>query len=147
MPDRQPTKRFSLDEANKMLPLIAAIVEDWVELSRDVEERTKRLEHLTAGRERSSDDPYAEELAEVQRELTKNQQRIHEYLRELRQLGVEPRDAQSGTVDIATSGEDGETTFCWMQGETEVLFGHDTAADCTARQRLTADSLPGNGDD
>lgn len=130
-----------------MLPLIAAIVEDWVELSRNVEERTKRLEHLTSGRERSSDDPYAEELADVQRELTKNQQRINEYIRELRQLGVEPRDANLGTVDIATAGEGAETNLCWQLGETEILYGHDAEADCTARQRLTADLLPGKGDD
>lgn len=129
-----------------MLPLVTAIVDDWVQLSRSVKERRKRVAHLTSGRELAADDPYAEELAEVQRELAQNNHRINEYVRELRQLGVEPRDAELGTVDIATTGEHGETDFCWQLGEPEILYGHDLDADCSTRQRLTADSLPGSGD-
>jgi hypothetical protein len=143
MTDRRPSKQLTLADANKMLPLVAAIVEDWVALSGSVEERNKRIQHLTSGRELASDDPYAEELAEVQRELAKNQQRIQEYVRELRQLGVEPRDAAMGTVDITIVGEERESNACWKLGETEVLYWHEQDADCSTRKRLTADSIPG----
>ena len=69
-------KVFSVDEANRMLPLVKAIVSDLVQLTNEVTDRRHRLNHLLAGRERDAEDVYSEELAEVERGLLRDTQRL-----------------------------------------------------------------------
>ena len=60
-------------------------------LSTETLERRERLSVLTAGRERRvGDDPYTDELVEIEKGLQSDNDRILEYLDELRELGVEP---------------------------------------------------------
>ena len=45
-------KRFSVDEANRTLPLVKLIVRDIAELQADLRSRRERLDDVTAGRRR-----------------------------------------------------------------------------------------------
>ncbi|MFV2068312.1 MAG: DUF2203 family protein, partial [Pirellulales bacterium] len=87
-------KRFTVEEANAMLPLVRAIAQDLAELSRDVIDRRERLAHLLAGRELDRDDPYSSELAQVEDELRRDVERLQGYVAELRELGVEPKSGE-----------------------------------------------------
>lgn len=127
-----------------MLPLVAAIAEDWLQLSRSIEERKGRLDHLVAGRDLDRDDPYSGELAQVRRELTQGLHQVGEYAKELRQLGVLPGDPELGTVDFPTQLDGEQACFCWKLGEPEMLHWHSAEAKCAARQRLAANALSGD---
>ena len=96
----KPNRVFTIAEANAMLPLVRSITRDLVRLSREVVDRHQRVEHLRAGRRITTGDPYDEELAHVEEELTKDRERLHEYVQELRQLGVEPKSGVDGIVDF-----------------------------------------------
>src|SRR5687768_3176095 len=52
-----PAKLFTVEEANRMLPLVRAITRDWIELSESVIERRERIQRLTVGREIDANDP------------------------------------------------------------------------------------------
>jgi hypothetical protein len=144
----QPRKLFTVESANAALPLVRAIVRDLAELSRDVLERRERLSQLLAGRgAHPADSPYHEELLQQQRDLEADVQRLGEYVQELRDLGVEPKNGPEGLVDFPARLE-GRTVFlCWKLGEPEVLHWHELDAGFAGRQPLVAGSLADGLDD
>lgn len=143
----QSDKLFSVEEANRTLPLVRAIVRDLVELSSQVVDRSARTAHLTSGRDLTTGDPYSEELAIVEEQLRRDTQRIEEFTRELRQLGIEPRCLSEGCVDFPTTVDGHAACLCWKLGEDEILYWHKAGEGDTGRKRLTADALahPGAG--
>ena len=142
----RPSRAFTVVEANSMLPLVRAITQDLVELSRDVIDRHERIEHLKAGREILPGDPYHDELAQIEDELAKERKRLHEYVEELRQLGVEPKSGVEGIIDFPAV-LDGELVYlCWKLGEAEVMFWHGMDAGFADRQPLTVAAAAGEAD-
>lgn len=136
-------KLFTVEQANAALPLVRAIAADLARLSRDVIERRERLSTLLAGRERGTRDLYGEELAHVEAELEKDSERLQEYVEELRELGVDPKNGPEGLVDFPSMVDGKPVYLCWKLGEPEVLFWHDLDAGFRGRQPLTAGSSLG----
>jgi len=130
-----PTRLFTIEQANAMLPLVRAITSDLASLGKDVMERRHRLALVASGR------GDADELAHMQAELERDQQKLLDYVAELRELGVEPKGAIEGLVDFP-SEQDGRIVYlCWRLGEPEVLYWHDLEAGFAGRQPLTAGSM------
>lgn len=147
--DAQPSdfrRLFTVDEANAMLPLVRAICTDLARLSRDVIDRRERLAHLLEGRDDSRSDPYREELAQIEEELHRDSETLQEYLKELRDLGVEPKNGLEGLVDFPSLIDDQVVYLCWKLDEPEVLYWHELDAGFRGRQPLTAGSVAGEGD-
>ena len=131
-PTYQPTKLFTPQQANAMLPLVRAIVGDLVSLSQQVYERHQRLKRLTTGRE-LGDDPYTEELVEMERELDRDGERIRGFAKELEELGVELKDPFTGLVDFPWE-RDGRTVYlCWQFDEPTVAHWHELDAGFAGR--------------
>ena len=138
-------KLFTVEQANAALPLVRAITSDLAQLSRDVIDRRERLSTLLAGRERGTRDLYGEELAHVEAELEKDSERLQEYVEELRDLGVDPKNGPEGLVDFPSMLDGKPVYLCWKLGEPEVLFWHDLDAGFRGRQPLTAGSSLNEG--
>jgi hypothetical protein len=140
----EPSRVFTIAEANAMLPLVRAITRDLVLMSREVIDRHERVEHLKAGREITSGDPYDEELAQIEDELAKDRKRLHEFVEELRQLGVEPKSGVDGIVDFPAMF-DGELVYlCWKLDEAEILYWHALDGGFNARQPLATATVGGS---
>jgi hypothetical protein len=122
--DSQRTKLYTVESANRALPLVSAIVSDIVRLSGDLSERQDRLTHLTAGRQIDAGDPYGQELAQIQSQLEIDKNRLSDFTRELTELGVELKDARRGVCDFPAL-LDGELVYlCWKVDEPEVSHWH-----------------------
>jgi hypothetical protein len=132
----RPVKTFSVGQANATLPLVRQITRDVVQLSRDMEDRRQRLTHITSGRDMSSGDPYDDELAEGEGDLTEDAKRLMGYAEELRQLGVELKSPIEGLVDFpAIVG--GELAYlCWKFDEPEIQFWHTPSGGFAGRQPI-----------
>jgi len=143
------TKRrlFTVESANAALPLVRAITSDLVSLSRDVIERRERLSLLQSGRQSDSEDVYSEELAQIEVELEKDSQVLQDYVRELTELGIEPKNGPEGIVDFPAMMDGHQVCLCWKLGEPEVLFWHEIEAGFAGRQPLTAQSIASDSDD
>jgi hypothetical protein len=128
---------FTVEEANKALPLVRMIVSDIVRQDRIVEDLQERLSTLTRERRRPSNDLYAEELAQSQAELEAEEAKLTTYLDELKRLGVEFKGAD-GLVDFYSMIDGREVFLCWRLGEPEVSFWHDLDAGFAGRQALTS---------
>ncbi len=119
-----------------MLPLVRAIVRDLVALSREVVERHQRVEHLKAGRDMESGDPYDDELAQIEQDLSRDRKRLHEYIQELRQLGVEPKSGVEGLVDFPAMLDGRLVYLCWQYDEPEIQYWHELDAGFADRRPL-----------
>ena len=100
--------------------------------------RMNALAMLTGGRDLDDQDLYSQELAQVQQELERDVERLREYAEELRQLGVEPRNAPKGIIDFPARLEDRDIFLCWKYGEEEVLHWHESDSGFAGRQPIFA---------
>jgi len=132
-----PRKLFNVEEANKTLPLVRAIVTDIVRQFQTVDELRRRLSVLS-GRDRrrsATDDPYAEERLHSEAELEAEETKLREYVEELERLGVELK-GPDGLCDFPSMRDGRPVYLCWRLGEPEVLYWHDRQSGFAGRQPL-----------
>jgi len=134
-------KYFSVDEANKTLPLVRAIVGDIVRQYHTVMELKQRLAAVVSDRKRPSSDPYSEELAQSQAEMETEETKLATYIDELTKLGVELK-GPDGLCDFPCIMDGREVYLCWRLGEPEVMHWHERDAGVAGRQPLTAHAGP-----
>lgn len=134
----KPARLFTIEQANAMLPLVRAITSDLASLARDIVDRRQRLALLTAGRKLKQGDPYSDELAQIEKDLQLDGQRLVEYMDELKELGVEPKGAVEGLVDFPAEMDGRIVLLCWKLGEPEILHWHDLESGFAGRQSLVA---------
>ncbi len=139
-------KYFTVEEANKALPLVKLIVGDLVRQYRVVEDLQERLSMVSRDRKRPSQDLYTEELAQSQAELEAEQNKLAAYFEELRGLGVEFK-GQDGLCDFYSRMDGRDVFLCWRLGEPEVLYWHDLDSGFAGRQQLTASAETATDDD
>jgi hypothetical protein len=124
---------FSVDDANKTLPLVRRIVEDVVRQHRLWREKILELD-LVASATRA-DEP-RERAAQLEREAQALALEIDGYQRELEELGILLKDRRLGLVDFPAEMGGKKVLLCWRLGEGEVQFWHDEDAGYAGRQPL-----------
>jgi hypothetical protein len=134
----RPPRYFTVAEANKMLPLVKAIVADIVALAQDVKDRQERLRELRTRRSanRKTTDAYSEEVHQMEDELEADVERLKVFIEELSKLGVEMKDPLTGLVDFRSKMDGREVYLCWRHGEAEVEHWHELDAGFAGRQHL-----------
>lgn len=127
---------FSLESANRTLPLVRVIVSDIVELFRDVRDREERLNDLRRGSSTTStrEDAYSEEVEQIRLELEKDVERLQGYVDELQELGVEFKDPVMGLIDFPAMKDGKEIYLCWKLGEPAVAHWHSREDGFAGRQ-------------
>jgi len=126
-------KIFTVEEANRTLPLVSRIVEDLVREHRMWEDKVREFELATVGASHERPDAIAELLqAEAQRLAVE----IEGYIAELNDLDVICKGMGTGLVDFRGQIDGREVFYCWKLGETSVLYWHEVDAGFVGRQRL-----------
>ena len=138
-------KYFTVAEANQRLPLVRVIVQDIMNLYRDVQERRDRLARLQRGRQRSERSLHSEELEQVEQEISKDIEQLQMYVDELEQLGAELKDPARGLIDFLTRVNGRDAYLCWQWGEDEIAWWHDLQSGFAGRQSLMEASFSGPG--
>lgn len=137
---------FTVEEANRRLPLVQRIVRDIVELYRDVHERRERLAVLrqrSGSSRRAENTPYSEEVEHMEQEIDRDIDRLNGFTRELHKLGVELKDPIAGLVDFYSKMDGRDVYLCWKLGEEEIGHWHELEAGFAGRQSLLEGSFPG----
>jgi hypothetical protein len=124
---------FTVDEANRTLPLVRRIVEDLVRDHHLWEEKVREFEVATAGASPERPDVIAELLQMEAQRLAKD---IESYIAELAELGVICKGMNIGLVDFRGQLDGREVFYCWKLGEPSVMYWHETDAGFVGRQRL-----------
>jgi hypothetical protein len=127
-------KLFTVDDANRTLPLVSRIVQDIVTQHARWQERVREYEILKVTERAETPDPRGEELeGEVHALATE----IDRYIRELEELGVEFKGAELGLVDFPGMLAGRKVYLCWRLGEPSVQHWHEIDAGFAGRQPLT----------
>ncbi|MDR3635477.1 MAG: DUF2203 domain-containing protein [Isosphaeraceae bacterium] len=128
---------YTVEEANKTLPLVRAIVGDIVRQYHTVNELRQRLDAVTNERRRRDGDPYSEEFAQSQSEMEAEEGKLAAYIDELTKLGVELK-GPDGLCDFYSRMDGRDVYLCWRLGEPQVMHWHELNAGVAGRKPLAA---------
>lgn len=136
MPEYQPKRLFTVEEANRALPLVRRIAEDISSTYSQMLEKHQRYESLMPGDQESASLDLQDQLVELRDAIEKDQETILSYAKELDQIGVLLKGEADGLVDFP-SLRDGKIVFlCWKLGEPIVEFWHEIEAGFRGRKPL-----------
>ena len=119
------TKRFTLAEANRTLPLVRRVVADVVRVH-------DRVTALAVQRERGP----AKEQQSAQNQFDAAVEQLQAYLEELRSIGCQLKDYQAGLVDFPASHQGRDICLCWKLGEETISHWHEMDAGFDGRQPI-----------
>lgn len=115
-------RRFTLEQANKALPLVTRIVRDIVNTHERATQLQAKLEEST-GRE-----------AGLQAQLDASLEQLQDYVDELGSIGVELKDYESGLIDFPGRHQGRDIYLCWKLGEEKVDHWHELHSGYAGRQ-------------
>ena len=124
---------FTVEEANRTLPLVTKIVADLVREHQQWEDKVREFELATVGSTPEKPDAIAELLQMEAQRLARD---IEGYIAELNDLGVICKGMDTGLVDFRGQIDGREVFYCWKLGEPSVQYWHEVDAGFVGRQRL-----------
>jgi len=131
-PPRKGRKYFGLAEANRALTFVARVVNDISLSYREAMDIRRRLEH-----------PNPDDVPDALRaQYERAMDRLNELVDELKLVGVELKDFDSGLIDFPAIHEGREIHLCWKRGEKQILAWHEVEAGFSGRQDVTLLQTP-----
>jgi hypothetical protein len=127
------TRTFTVEQANKMLPLVRRIVRDIVDGHRAWSRAVKAYENAAAW---TRADSQTTQLTPLENEVRRLAAEIESYLGELRELGVDFKGFEQGLVDFPGERDGRVVQLCWKLDEDEVAFWHEVADGYAGRQPI-----------
>jgi hypothetical protein len=118
-------KRFTLPEAQSLIPRVERLLQDAIQLKPDFDRagaqltRMKERIHMNGGT--VVDRP---PFVEVKERRDRASQGLRKSIQELLDLGVQIKDLDTGLVDFPTMFRGKEVYLCWKLGETAIEFWH-----------------------
>ncbi len=125
---------FTVDHANRTLPLVRRIIEDVVREHRRWQEAIVELDPLVSGVRADLPDPRAVAL---EREIQGIAREIDQFQAELESLGIQLKDRRIGLIDFPSEMDGRRVLLCWRLGEASVQFWHDENTGYAGRQPLS----------
>jgi hypothetical protein len=110
----RPSRRFSLQEANRSLALVKRIVADIV---------TTHQQAATC--QAATEKARGRDQSKAQAELDRTCDRLQDLVDELNDVGVELKDYQTGLVDFVGRHEGRDVYLCWKLGEERITHWHE----------------------
>jgi hypothetical protein len=139
MKRKKDIRFFTIEEANRTLPLVSRIMADIVHENDRLQEV---LPQLKEARMRARRNPAAAENLETLREdVAAISSRLEGYLDELRQIGCVFKGPQ-GLVDFYAMRDGRPVFLCWRYGEEEVGYWHELDGGFAGRQTLEPAAAP-----
>lgn len=122
---RAKSRILSLEEANKMLPLLERIDRDIMRVWSQIIQKRSELECL----EKSSDSVQAsqreDEVRDLKAELNRLIDRINGYIREVESLGCFVEEFKRGVINFPSLYIGRKVFLCWKPGDPQVMYWHE----------------------
>jgi hypothetical protein len=119
-----PPKYYTLEEANRKLPLVDQELRKLQTLKQQFEEKyfdLRRKKQMKSGSEHgSTEDPYF--MIEAELEFIQIEAKAH--MESLHNQGIELKDIDIGLVDFPAIIDGTEVLLCWRQGEERISYYH-----------------------
>ena len=125
---------FTLDEADRTLPLVRRIVVDLQNEYALWRAAVGEFELATAGSR--IDGPEAAEVASREREVAALAERVAALLDELESIGCIMKGIEAGLVDFYALRDDRLIYLCWRLGEPRITHWHDIDSGVDGRRPI-----------
>jgi hypothetical protein len=132
---------FTVEKANRALPLVRRIVADITAEHPRWRDLVARYE-LVAGAARA-DVGETNEMIVLRHEVDRVAALIAGYVAELEQIGVTLKGFDDGLVDFYGNYEGRVVCLCWREGEDAVTHWHELEAGFAGRQPITPEFIAG----
>ncbi|WP_428938229.1 DUF2203 domain-containing protein [Fontivita pretiosa] len=124
----RPRRRFTLEQANRTLPLVSRIVADIVKAHKQATTIQIQLERLS---------PASRQRRPLEQELERAMERLNDLVSELSAVGCEVKDFQLGLVDFIGRHQGRDVYLCWKLGEPQIDHWHELDAGFAGRQPVS----------
>lgn len=124
---------YTVERANRTLPLVRRIVEDIVHEHQRWQDAIARLDVLSSASSTLADPQFAA----LEREVQAIARDIDAFQGELEALDIQLKDRRIGLVDFPTELDGRRVLLCWRLGEASVQYWHDEDAGYAGRQPLS----------
>ena len=125
---------FTVDQADRTLPLVRKIVEDVVREHRRWQEAIVELDLISAGANPALPDP---RVVALEKRIQKMAREVDGFQAELESLGIQLKDRRIGLIDFPSEFDGRPVLLCWQLGEPSVQFWHDADSGYAGRQPLS----------
>ena len=128
--------QFTLDEANALVPWLE---ETFQRLASGRQEHLALQERLTQLlRHRESNEPSNgnAELTQIREDVDRLARQLEDGVEEILDRGIIVRTVEQGLVDFPSQREGREVYLCWIRGEDQIEFWHETDRGFAHRQPL-----------
>ena len=128
----RPKRRFTVEEANRSLPLVQRVVGDIVK----THALAMKLQHEI---ERQAEPRQAKQPptpAAMQEQLDQCMAKLEDFVDELSEIGCELKDYQMGLIDFVGRHEDRDVYLCWKLGEERITHWHEVDTGFAGRQSV-----------
>jgi hypothetical protein len=122
-----PKKRFTLEQANKAIPLVSRIVKNIVDNHAEHQAVAAEMEAAPASQRR-----------QIEPRLVAARERLEELVDELEAVGVELKDPAIGLIDFVGRHQGHDVYLCWKLGEEKIEFFHELQTGFAGRQPISA---------
>ena len=124
---------FTVEDANRTLPLVRRIVGDLVRDYWRWLEKIREFEEVAANRIVGEPNEDADRLEIAAQQLARD---IDGYVAEIRELGVQMKGFDTGLVDFPGEIDGRPVLLCWQLGEESVQYWHEENAGFAGRRPL-----------
>lgn len=132
--------QFTLDDANRLLPLLSSIAAEIEERRAERRRLTRLHEELDAAH---SPEGVSQAIEDAEAQLFDNRSAIDAALRELEALGLSVLRTSPLTVHIPGRTQRGPIVFCWQPGEDRIGHGHLVGEEDDPRRPLKVRTVDG----
>ena len=139
----QATRLFTLEEAERTLPLVRRIVADLVAEHPEWRAGVSRYEALSLAA--SAETGESAEMIAVRQDVARRAERIDGFLHELEEIGCTFKGFDSGLVDFPSLRNDEPIYLCWQLGEERIIAWHGMETGFDGRQPIDDAILSGTG--
>lgn len=129
---------FTVDHANRTLPLVRKIVEDVVREHRRWQESIVELDLLASAAAADMPDP---RVVQLEKKIQRIAREIDAFQAELESIGIQLKDRRIGLVDFPSELDGRRMLLCWQLGEPSVQFWHEVDSGFAGRQPLMTSSV------
>jgi len=119
---------FTLEQANRALTLVRRVAADLTDEYKTLRVLLLKRRDLPASAE--------DRITDLDQQAAKQAERIGELVDELKAVGCELKDCESGLIDFRAMHEGREVYLCWRLGEEEIQAWHEIEGGVAGRQPI-----------
>lgn len=126
-------QRYTLAEANALLPAIIPQLEELRRLAEQITTTRQELEAISPTGRRNGQANHAMRLETQMTDVTRQAESL---MRELLGMGVEVKDPHTGLIDFRSLRDGQEVYLCWRLGEGAIAWWHELDAGFRGRRPI-----------